>query len=425
MSKLPLRLCRRLLLHVLVLAGLCVALAVEQASGQDWPQILGPQRNGIAPPGPELATSWPADGPPRRWQVPAGEGVAGVAVVGRRVVLFHRLDGEEVVDCLEAATGKRLWRRRFPTRYQSTILDDSGPRCVPLVADGRVYLYGADRGLRCLRLEDGQVLWQHELRQWITPVEEGYFGAGSSPILVQGRLLVNLGAASRRAGIVAFDARTGRVLWQQTRHRASYSSPVQATLAGVPQVVFVTRLVTLGLDPATGRVLWQVPFGRRGPTVNAANPVVLPGNRVFLTASYGIGARLLEVGKDSAGVLWQRDDVLSAQFTTPVLVDGALYGIHGREDVGVAELRCVDPVQGKVLWRQAGFGKATLIAAGKLLLAQKTDGTLVLLRADPRRYQPLAQARLAQGRVLALPALAAGHLYLRSPNHLSCYDLRK
>ena len=407
------------------LAGMLVLLAPWWAVAGDWPQILGPKRNGHAQPEPPLATGWPSGGPRRLWRYPAGEGVAGAAVRGGRVVLFHRLQQEEVVDCLDAATGRRIWRRRFPTRYTSTILDDSGPRCVPLVTEERVYVYGADRGLRCLRLEDGQVLWQHELRKWITPVEEGYFGAGSSPILVGNRLLVNLGAASRGAGIVAFDARTGRVLWQRTRKRASYSSPVQATLAEMPQVVFVTRLAALGLESATGRVLWQVPFGRRGPTVNAANPVILPGNRVFLTASYGIGARLLQVEKDSARVLWQSDQVLSAQFTTPVLVQGVLYGLHGREDVGVAQLRCVDPLAGKVLWRQEDFGKATLIACGTLLLAQKTDGTVVLFRANPRRFEPLAQARLARPRTLALPALADGRLYLRGPDALSCYDLRK
>ncbi len=404
------------------------ALGVLGTGGQGvwagaWPQILGPERTGRAAPDERIRTNWDQHPPALLWKVPAGEGVAGVAVAQDRVILFHRIGSREIVEALDAQTGQRLWRREFPTQYTSSILPDSGPRCVPVIDQGRVYVYGADRGLRCMELKTGRVLWQHELRSWITPAEEGYFGAGSSPVIVQGRLLVNLGAGAQGAGIVAFDAKSGQVLWKSTAHRASYSSPVLAILGGVPQVVFLTRLHALGLDAATGRVLWQVPFGRRGPTVNAANPVILGSDRVFLTASYGIGAKLLRVQKNTAQVLWQRDGVLSSQYTTPIFYQGVLYGVHGREDVPTAQLRCIDPRQGKVLWSVPEFGKATLMLIHDVLLVQKTDGTVVLVRPDPMRYRLIAQAVLAQGRTLALPALSNGRLYIRDAHHLRCYQV--
>lgn len=395
---------------------ICHQLPARLDAGE-WPQILGPNRNGIAQ-DETLADSWPASGLKVLWERRVGEGLAGLAVVNKQAVLFHRLGDEEVVEAMDPQTGEVRWKAAFPTSFRGTIIQDNGPRCVPLIHGDRVIVYGASRGLHCLNLADGKLLWSRDLlNEYTDPREEGYFGAGSTPLVEGGLVLVNLGAARAHAGLAAFDLETGQTVWTATDEQASYSSPVAATIGGTRQVVFVTRLAVLGVSPADGSVLWQFPFGRLGPTVNAANPLVLDGH-VFVTASYGIGAVYARVGR-SVQVVWEGDQI-SSQYTTCVAREGVLYGIDGREDVAGARLVAIDSTTGKLLWSQPDFGKATLILVGDKLLIQKTDGTLVLAAAQPSGYRELARAAILSKGTYALPALAGGRLYARDGRTLKC-----
>jgi hypothetical protein len=189
------------------------------------------------------------------------------------------------------------------------------------------------------------------------------------------------------------------------------------TIDGKPRALFVTRLNMLLVDPATGEVLAQTPFGMRGPTVNAATPI-LAGDAVFLTASYGIGARLLDVKPAKVRELWSSDEVLSSQYNTPVYDGGYLYGIHGREDAGLAELRCIEAKTKKVAWSEADFGVAHIIHADGKLLILKNDGELVLARATPKKFDVLARAKIFDDTVRAIPALAGGKFFARDGREL-------
>lgn len=408
------------------LYGLLLILVVDVAlmaplRAGDWPQILGPHRNGVAE-NEKLAASWPAAGPKLAWQKSVGRGLAGVAVAGGKTLLFHRVAEEEVAECLDAQTGKALWKVNFPTRYVSSIAEDDGPRCVPLIGEKHVYLFGAGGGLHCVTLADGKQVWSHDCAEEFG-APEGYFGFGSTPLLEGSKLLVNVGAGRNQAGIVAFDAASGRVAWKSTDELGSYSSPVATTVDGVRHVIFVTRLNCVSLDPDNGQVRFEFPFGARGPTVNAANPLVFDGH-LFLTSSYGVGAVFARIGKSEAKIIWKNDDTMSSQYPTPVLVDGLLYGIDGRQDVGTASFRCIDPQNHTILWSQEGFGMAVpILADGKLLLI-KTNGEAVLAQPLPKAFQPLARASLLKGILRALPALANGLLYVRDESTLKCIDLR-
>lgn len=408
--------------------------------GGDWPQILGPARTGIAV-NERLVDSFPKEGPKTVWQRDVGSGFAGVAVAGGRAVLFHRVGNEEVVEAIDAASGKPLWKTAFPTHYTSTISADNGPRCVPVIHQGNVYLFGAAGHLHSVSLKDGAKRWSRAAyKEFGAP--DGFFGAGSTPLVEGDRLLVNVGGRAG-AGLVAFALADGKTVWQATDELASYSSPVAATIDGVRHAIFVTRFNVVSVDPANGKVRFRFPFGQRGPTVNAATPLVIDGH-VFVTSSYGIGATFAKIGATSAEILWSKDDVLSSQYTTCVQEGGLLYGIDGRQDIGVARFRCFDPKTGKVQWTQEGFGNATLILAKEPLTSKepgraatdaklvimKTDGTLVLAAASPKSYRALATARLfnvagANVPPLALPALTNGLLYVRDAGMLKCVDLRR
>ena len=386
----------------------------------DWPQILGPHRNGQAEG--EQLIAWPAAGPETVWQVDVGHGFAGVAVSQGRLVLFHRLASELVAESLDAATGKRQWKVTFPTKYASTISSDDGPRCVPLIHDGSVFLVGPGGELACVALETGKQVWFRQIYQELK-APDGYFGAGSSPIVEGGKLLLNVGGSSG-AGLVAFSLADGKTLWKATDEAASYSSPVAATIGDVRHVVFVTRLNVVSVDPQTGSVRFRFPFGARGPTVNAANPLIL-GDHVFVSASYGVGAQWAKVGAKQATKVWESDDVMSSQYATCMEKDGYLYGIDGRQDVGVARLRCFEPRSGKVQWTQEGFGTGNLILADGKLLIMKTDGDLVLAEPSPQEFRPLASAKMFDTTVQALPALAGGLLFARDTKTLKCLVVGK
>ena len=398
----------------------CLVTDSDSFAG-DWPNILGPQRNAIAVEE-KLADKWPADGPRSAWEAKIGSGFAGVAVADGIAILFHRRGDEDTFSAYDAASGKPLWSQGFATDFQPSIVDDDGPRAVPTIHKGRVYGLAAAGGLYCVDLKTGKSVWQRQTqKEFHAPA--GYFGAGSAP-LVEGKvLIVNVGGDKDGAGIVAFDLDTGKTIWKATSEQASYSAPLAVTLDGSRVVLCVTRLNLVSLDPASGKELARTPFGQRGPTVNGATPV-LAGNRLLLTASYGIGAELLDAGRNKLDVVWT-DEVLSSQYTTPIILDGTVFGIDGRQDGGPISLKCFDLESRKVHWTKPGLAYATLIAADGKLLVMQTNGTLRLAELSKSAYRELGTAELLRGTTRALPALANGRLYVRNETTLKCVELSR
>ena len=411
-----------------VLAGLATALAAivsARAAAPDWPQLLGPNRNGEYT-GTALARAWPANGPRVVWRKPVGEGFAGPAVSGGRLILFHRVNGEEVVESLDAKTGEPQWRAAYPTTYRDSFGFDEGPRAVPVVSDGRVYTYGAEGQMQALDLATGKRIWNVDTQKEYAP-RLGFFGRASSPLVEDGRVIANVGDSFEAAGIMAFDAGTGKLLWQATRHEASYSSPVGATFDGRRRALFFTRSGLVGLDPATGAVLFTREWRSRSDnSVNAATPLVI-GNLIFLSATYETGAAVLQVANDQITELWANDDTLSNHYATSVHRDGVLYGFHGRQEFGPS-FRAVDLKTGKVLWSEEQFRAGTVTLAGDRLLIMRESGELVMAEATPAGFKPVARARILTAVVRAYPALSDGLFYVRNGDtramELVCLDLR-
>ncbi len=403
-------------------AAFSLAVAFPAAAG-DWPQILGPSRNGIAAADEKLADRWPDGGPRTLWKRPVGSGYAGVAVAGERVVLFHRVDGNEVVEAIEATSGKTLWSDGQRTTFQPQVGGGDGPLCVPVIHDGMVITYGAQGRLACHELASGRRLWSRETHRDFD-ASEGYFGAGSTPLVVGDRVIVNVGGGKQEAGIVGFVLATGETAWTRTTELAGYAAATAAVVAGEPHVLMVTRLSCLLLEPREGTIRWRFPFGQRGPTVNAATPLVLGGDHLLVTASYGIGSVYAAFDATAATPVWDGEQSLATQYCTPIAIAGRIYAIDGRDDVPPADFKCLDEKTGRVLWSERGFGYGTLLAAdGKLVIA-KTEGELLLAKAGETALEVLARARPLAGTLRPLPALAAGRLYLRDDTTLTCLDLR-
>jgi len=412
--------CLRFLSHLLLVAA---AGSMAAFGATDWPQLLGPTRDGIYM-GNDLAQSWPADGPRVLWQKKVGQGFSGPAVASGKLILFHRLGDKETIEALDATTGKSGWSFDYPTSYRDDFGFDEGPRATPAIAGGKVYTYGAEGALHCLDLASGKNLWTLEARAAFQ-APKGFFGIACSP-LVEGNAVVLMIGGRDQAGIVAFNKETGKVLWKATADEASYSSPTAAIVRGRRQLLCLTRSELVALEPVDGTITFRFPF--KPPmqaSVSAATPLVM-GDFVFISASYNTGAALLRVSDTGAQKVWAGDDILSNHYATSVYRDGFLYGIHGRTDPGfepAAALRCVELKSGKLQWEEPAFGAATLILASDQLLILTERGELIRATASPNGFKANARAQVLPSQVRAYPALADGRFYARSKDKLVCVDL--
>jgi|SRR5579862_117407 len=391
------------------------------ARAEDWPQFLGPTRNGVYA-ATDLAVSWPKAGPAVMWKKDVGQGFSGPVVANGKLILFHRVGDSEVVECLNALTGQRIWLTESPTRYRDDFGFDEGPRGTPTITAGRVVTCGAEGMLQSLDFSTGKRMWSVDTRAKFA-FPKGFFGAACSPLVDGDRVLVNVGGPNG-AGIVAFDAATGKILWTATNDDAGYSAPVAASIGGARHAFFLTRNGVVDLDPANGKVRFQFPWrSRNNASVNAAAPLVI-GDLLFVSASYGAGAGVFQVDGTNAKKLWSSDEALSNHYATSVYQDGYLYGYHGRQEYGPS-LRAVELKTGKVAWSADDFKAGTITLAAGYLLVMREGGELLLAPASPKAFQPVAKAQVLPATVRSYPALADGRVYIRNEKTLVCLDLRK
>jgi outer membrane protein assembly factor BamB len=406
--------------RLVVLTVITATAAGVSLLAADWPQFLGPDRNGTIA-GPPLLESWGPSGPKVVWRKQVGQAFAGPAVVQNRVLVFHRVGNEEVLESLDAKTGASVWRYAYPTTYRDDFGFDEGPRAVPVVSGGIVYTFGAQGQLHAVDLAKGSRVWSEDTMKRFN-VPKGYFGAGGSPLVEGGRVIANIGGDT--AGVVAFDAKTGNVVWSATEDDASYSSGVAATIGGRRSAVFLTRDNLIGFDVATGAIQFQRRWRARvAASVNAATPLVI-GDAIFVSAQYGPGAGVLRVEASKLTELWASDDVLSNHYATSVYYDGYLYGYHGRQELGPS-LRAVDFKTGTVKWSREQFRAGSITLVGDKLLIIREGGEMILAPASPQAFTPIARAQVLPGVVRSLPAIADGFVYVRNENTLVCLDLRR
>ncbi len=396
----------------------CMILLCATSYAGDWPQILGPKRNGIAADDEKLLSKWEQEGPKLLWEKEVGSGYAGIAAVENRAILFHRVRNEEVVEALDVKTGDTLWKSGYPTTFYPQVGGGEGPLCVPTISEGNVITYGAQGVLTCTDLETGTRRWQVKTHEEFG-AREGYFGAGSSPIVVDDLVIVNVGGSKKKAGMVAFALEDGAVRWQKTDEPASYAAPTTCLVNGMKHVLVVTRYRCLLMDAKSGTVRFQFPFGQRGPTVNGATPLVI-GEHLLVTSSYGLGSVYAKFNLLNFKTIWDGPKELATQYCTPIYAAEHLYVIDGRDDIPPADLKCLEAATGKVVWTKQSFGYGTLLGADGKILICKTNGELLLTEMSPTGTKVLSKARPLRGTVRALPALSNGRLYLRDQDVLKC-----
>jgi outer membrane protein assembly factor BamB len=429
-----------------------VAELGTRRAGVDWPGFLGPAGDSKSPER-GIRTDWPSAGPKKLWQRQLGSGYGMPAVSRGRLLQFDRVDNQARLVCLHSETGLVLWTFSYETNYEDLYGYNNGPRCSPLVDDDRVYIFGAEGMLHCLRLLDGGLLWKVDTQARFGVVQN-FFGVGSTPIVAGDLLIVQVGGSDPESqlsapgqldevtgngsGVVAFDKHTGRVVYTTSDELASYSSPALATFGGRNWCFVFARGGLLGFNPKNGKLdfhyRWRSP---KLESVNASNPVVV-GNEVFISETYGLGSSLLACRPGGYDILWRdapkaREKAMQTHWNTPIYHEGFLYGSSGRHTSG-AELRCIDWRSGKLQWSEKGLSRCSLLYVDGHLLCLGEYGTLRLLRANPKKFDPVAETVLLDedpgvaGRPLkyptwAAPILSHGLLYVRGRDRLICLEL--
>lgn len=409
----------RLALACLRPMAVCVALSLG-AAGQDWPQFRGPERDGVYR-GRATIPAFPASGPDLVWERPVGAGFSAPAAALGRLVVFHRLGNREVVEALRTEDGSSLWRFSYETNYRDDFGFDNGPRATPVISDDKVYTFGAQGWLHCLDFETGRRIWGVDTHEQFR-VRKGFFGAASTPLVMDGRVLANVGGDG--SGIVALDAATGETLWKSTGDEASYSSPVPARLDGRTVAVFFTREGLAVLEPSSGELLYERRWrARSNASVNAATPVV-DGELVFLSASYGTGSIAMKLCDSRIEVLWSGEDVIDSHYSSSVLSGGTLFGFHGRQEYGQS-LRAADLKTGKVHWSHSPIRAGSVTLVGDRLLLLLESGELVMAAASPEEFEIVSRAQVLGRETRAFPAVARGLFFARDVGSLVCLRLWK
>ncbi|MBI5386046.1 MAG: PQQ-binding-like beta-propeller repeat protein [Verrucomicrobia bacterium] len=402
--------------------GFCLPLPGRAA---DWPQWRGPARDGHAAEAADLS-ALPKDLKPA-WKLAIGPGFSSPIVAGGKLVYLDAQNEKEVVHALDARTGQELWRHELAEMFGDEW--GNGPRSTPFAEGELLFVQSCSGEFRCLALADGRLRWRTNFADFGvkflgSKAQEGTAsrrGNNGSGVTDEERVFVPVGSTTG-ATIVAFDKRTGQERWRALNDETAYSSFVVGTLAGVKQLVAFTADALVGLDRASGKVLWRVSF-RTGAKRHAATPLIVGDTVVVNSQTIGLVATRItrEGGQFTATEAWANKP-LKINLATPVLVNGHLF-CQGNSRNFV----CVEAATGKLKWSQPGFGKGQkdysgAIVTGGRLLALTEEGQLVLMEANPERCVELGRVQVC-GNTWSHPALADGRLYVRDGRELSCFSL--
>ena len=411
-------------LALMLVCGL-LTLGARPVWADEWPQLLGPGRTGVSAEH-GLLKSWPAGGPAVVWRVPGGVGMSGVVVVQDRVLTLVQREGRQWAVCLSAKDGSELWHSDLAPALRNQMGD--GPRSTPTVVGDVAYVFTGQGVLLALRLQDGSQIWSNDLMETLEG-ELADYGMACSPLVVGERVIVTVGAAS--ATVVGVETKTGKVAWQAGREQpAGYSSPALIPVKGRPQVVVFAGASALGLDPQTGKELWTFPYVTDF-ACNIATPLAVDGG-VFLSSGENHGSVLLDLKPGGQGfeavprwTSYGPKSTFRNEWQTSVALDGALYGFDNVGSAGpVTHLACIDPRTGERHWQELRFGKGNLTAAdGKLFIITLT-GELVVVRANPQKFEVLGRQPLLE-KTRTAPALSGGRLFARDDHEIVCVDVRE
>lgn len=370
-----------------------------------------------------LATDWEQSPPEQIWRQGIGLGWGGFSVVEGYAVTLEQRGTEEWVSCYHLLTGQLLWVHRDVTRFSEGMGGD-GPRSTPTIQDGLVFALGGKGWLNCIELKTGKLKWSQQTLE-AEARNNLVWGKSSSPcVLPEQKLVVVTGGDKGGPTVIAFSMESGELEWKWGLDAASYSSPVLREICGVEQLVSVNENTIVGLEPQTGKLLWSHdwPVGMSASTAKAAQPQIIGGNQLYLTASYGVGSslvdiRLSESGEWSTQQVWRKKTKMKTKFSSTCVIEGHAFGL----DEGV--FACQEIATGKRLWKGERYGYGQNLLTGDVFLIQAEKGTVVLVEATASAFKELATFPALEGKTWNTPTLAGQYLLVRNDTEAACYRL--
>ena len=386
------------------------------AQATDVPQFFGPNRDGVIT-GAGLARDWKSNPPKELWRQPIGQGWSAYAIVGGKAYTQEQRGEEELVTCYDLFTGKLIWAHADKAHFSQWQSGD-GPHATPTVHAGRVYTYGGTGLLNCLEASTGKPIWQRSVltENKLANIE---WGTSSSPLIVDDKVVVT-GGHTLGPVLFAYQCETGEPVWKAGHDEASYASPALATLAGKQVILSNNARALTAFDPASGGVLLDYAWGGdKWP--KASQPLVLSGDRIFLSAGYGMGCQMLQIkaeadGSLSAAELWTGMK-MKTQFNSPSAKDGYAYGLDD------GRLACIDLATGERLWKEGRFASGQSLLVDDLVIIQNESGPVHLAVANPEGFEELGKVEALSSKTWNHPTLSGRYLLVRNDREAVCYEL--
>lgn len=406
-------------------AGDAAESARVTAALADVKEFLGPDRDGMWDSA-AFGTDWSRSAPELLWRRPIGGGWGSFVVGGTRAYTQWQSGDDEQVVCLDIATGSEVWHHADAgTRLlleraenEGARMGGDGPRATPTLHAGRLYTMGSTGIVHCLDAETGAETWSRHLIRELKAQPHKWGMANSPLVLEEEGLVVFTGPDEAGPTLIALDLATGEERWVFEGSGGTYSSPVLAELAGRRQILNVNQRDVSGIDPADGKVLWTFPWPGMWPKVG--QPLVIEGDRVLVTASYGVGSFLFEVTASGTGFttreIWQSTQ-MKTKFSSAAVRGGHAYGLdEGR-------LACIDLATGKRIWKNEKFGFGQHLLFGDHLLVQTEPGELVIGRIAPEGFQESGRIPALSSMTWNVPVVAGRILLARNDREASAWLL--
>ncbi len=430
--------------NVLAAAGVLL-LSTGLGMAQDWPQWRGPNRDAHVT-GFQAPSMWPKE-LAEKWKVKVGDGVSTPALVGDKLYVFSRDGKDEILRCLDAASGKELWQDKYEAQPATgPAARFPGPRSSPTVVDGKVVTLGVRGTLSCFDAASGKLFWRKEGMNRAWP----QFFTSSSPLVVDGNCIVQMGNEDD-GGIAAYDLATGAERWKWTGQGPAYASLSLMNVGNTKLVFALTKAKMVAVNAAEGKLLWETPFPVARGGYNASSPIVDGQTLIYDGSGRGATAVKFEMQGDKlvAKELWKNPDrAVSVMYNTPVIKDGYLYGVSQAND-----LFCINVQTGKTAWTapigssapaatppagggarpgggggrmRGGMGAdgyGSVVDAGSVLIALTPTSQLVVFKPSEKAFTPEAKIKVASSPTYAYPILAGNRLFVKDKDSVAMLSI--
>lgn len=396
----------------------------DQPPQSGWPNLFGPSHQSVIQ-DPQIRRDWNGVVPTKLWSIPVGTGYSSPVILNDKIIVVHRFQDLEIIECFAVEDGSSLWKFTFPAAYACQYEYSSGPYSTPVLFDGKLIAVGQAGLTHCLDLNDGSLIWSRDLFRDFG-LEPGEWPVAASGIVSHDQFIFNLGAVKSNAGVVALDVRTGQTTWASSTRSAGHATPNRINVGGKEYLIVVTGDGLSSFDPLTGEEKWFFPFRRKkAETYNAVSPIVAE-DRVLMVTGPGPGLLALQVNPDgSANEQWRDRRILDSQYTNLLSIGEFVFGFTPMRQGG-PEMRCIDIKEKRLCWKwKAGLGRAMIVGSHNTIFILGEKGILAGIEtstAEPREVFRTASPILA-GPCYSAPAIYQAKLFARNEKELVCYDL--